>query len=560
MTHSIPLGTYDIKIVLILAVGFAFASLFGFIMQKTRLSPIIGYLAAGYLIGPYSPGFVADLEISEQLAEIGVVLMMFGVGMHFRWQELVHVRNIAVPGAIGQTLLSTCAGIFLCWYLGWSFAAGVVIGISVGVASTVVMVRILQENKLLGTPQGHIAVGWLIVEDLITVIALLLLPVLVSLNNGQEPSFSAIALSILWALAKCAALLILMFVVGLKVITSIVNSVAKTRSQELFTITVLALIFVIATGSAFLFGTSLALGAFIAGMIIGQTHVKHQASANALPLKDTFAVIFFLSIGMLFNPHAIMNYPALFIGILSIILLIKPIAAYLIVILLRKPVVIALTVAAALAQIGEFSFILAQQAMNLNLLPEAGFDLLVAGALISIALNPLLFQLSKRVSQSITKRAGIRSENLNETLPAKQRKAVIVGFGPIGQGVFHTLEKHAYSPIVVDTNLEMIELLIEKQKNAVYGDAATLQVLEAARMEEADLLVITSPDINSTLNIVKSAKQLNPKTHILVRANYTTDQRLIETPGIQIICNEEEAKIAFIQAVKNYLHQQRKQE
>lgn len=501
-------------------------------------------------MGPI-PGFVADLEISEQLAEVGVILMMFGVGLHFKWQELMSVRKVAVPGAIGQTCIAAIAGVLLCLYLGWSVEAGIVIGISVGVASTVVMVRILQDNGLLGTQQGHIAVGWLIVEDLLTVIALLLLPTLALSMQGASIPFQEIGISILFALLKCAALLLVMFVVGFRLAAIVLHAVAKTRSQELLTLTVLALIFGTAIGSAFLFGTSIALGAFVAGMVIGQSRVKHQASANALPIKDTFAVVFFLSIGMLFNPAAIVENPLFFLGILAIILLIKPLAAFLIVMLLKQPVQIALTVAAALAQVGEFSFILSQQAMNLNILPEEGFDLLVAAALISIAINPLLFKCSALTFKSVTKRVGLMSPKIDEIPQLEQKKAIIVGFGPIGQGVFDTLEQMGYSPLVIDTNLEVVEKLINSHKKALYGDASHAEILEAAHIKHADLLVITSPESGATFNIIKAAMQLNENTRIIVRANYTSDQNLLTIPGIQVICNEEEAKKAFIEAVMN---------
>jgi CPA2 family monovalent cation:H+ antiporter-2 len=545
-------SSYDIQIVLILAVAFVFASIFGTLSQKVKLSPIIGYLIAGYLIGPYSPGIVIDIELSEQLAEIGVVLMMFGVGLHFKWQELMSVKNIALPGAIGQTFIATVAGVILCRYAGWSYEAGIVIGISIGVASTVVMVRILQDNSLLSTPQGHIAVGWLIVEDLLTVIALLLLPVLTISMRGGAVSLQEIAASILLALLKCTVLLVIMFAVGFRVVAVILHAVARTRSQELLTLAVLALIFGIAIGSAILFGTSIALGAFVAGMVIGQTKVKHQASANALPIKDTFAVLFFLSIGMLFNPAAIAKNPLFFLGILAIILLVKPISAFLISILLKQPARVALTVAAALAQVGEFSFILSQQAMNLNILPEEGFDLLVAASLISIALNPLLFKCSAITLKSVTKRVGLMSPKIFETSFPKQKKAIIVGFGPIGHGVCETLEKMGYSALIIDTNLEIIEKLIYSHKKALYGDASHRQILEAARIEEAELLVITSAESDTALNIVKTAIQLKPDIKIIVRANYLSDQKRFKIPGIQVICNEEEAKTAFIKALEGH--------
>ena len=540
--------SYNIEIILILAVGFAFASVLGYLMQKTKLSPIIGYLTAGYLIGPYSPGFVADLAISEQLAEIGVVLMMFGVGLHFKWQELLNVKKIALPGALAQTTIAAVSGMLVCRALGWSYQAGLVIGLSIGVASTVVLVRVLEENHYLKSPSGHIAVGWTIVEDLITVIALLLLPVIALSTSTAAVSLQEMSFSILTAILKCAALLIIMFAVGFRVVEYILYKVAQTRSQELFTLTLLALIFVIAVGSSYLFGTSIALGAFIAGMVIGKTDVKHQAYANALPLKDAFAVIFFLSIGMLFNPSAIAENALLFFAVLGIILIIKPLSAYLIILLLKKPMTLALTAAALLAQIGEFSFILSEQAMNLHIIPESGFDILVACALASIALNPLLFKFSLMLRSKMISHIEVNKSS-DEAIHTSKR-AIIVGYGPIGHAVFHTLEELGYLPVVIDTNLEMVTKLTNQKKTALYGDASQQQILEAAQIADTEFLVITSPDISSTVNIVKTAMQLNPKMEILVRANYTSDQKELNIPGIRVICNEEEAKAAFVHEIR----------
>lgn len=380
---------YKLKIVIILTIGFTAASLLGYLSQRAKLSPILGYLLAGYVIGPYFPGFVADLELSEQLAEIGVILMMFGVGMHFKWEDLDNVKYIAIPGAIGQTFVATVLGAVLVYYIGWPLEAGIILGAAIGVASTVVLVRVLSDYHLLNTPQGHIAIGWLVVEDILTVFVLILLP---ALTVSDSFSIQHVLLSLAGTIIKFILLVAMMFTLGRKFVSFIFSKVIQTHSQELFTLTVLALIFLIATGSALLFGTSIALGAFIAGMLIGQTDVRHQASANALPLKDMFAVIFFLSIGMLFNPEVIWNAFPLFIGILSIVLLIKPLTAFLIGWGFRLPFKTALTIAMALAQIGEFSFILSEEATRLQILPDEGYDIVVACALISIAINPLLFR------------------------------------------------------------------------------------------------------------------------------------------------------------------------
>jgi monovalent cation:H+ antiporter-2, CPA2 family len=384
----------NLKIVLILAVGFGFSSILGYISQRAKLSPILGYLLAGYLIGPYSPGYIADMQLAEQLAEIGVVLMMFGVGLHFKLQDLLNTRTVAIPGAIIQTVTAAAAGTLLLWSIGWTLEGGFVAGIAVGVASTVVLVRVLTDNHLLQTTQGHIAIGWLIVEDIITVVVLLLIPSLA--HEGEAFSFLTLALTFGWALIKFAFLACFMFTVGQRLTAYILSKILQTNSHELFTLTVLAITFVIAVSSALLIGTSIVLGAFIAGMVMGQTKMRHQVSTNAMPLKDTFVVVFFLSIGMLFNPSAIWEHSLLFVSILAIILIIKPLSAFLIVKALNYPLNVALTVSLGLAQIGEFSFILAEEALKLKILPDEGYDLIVACSLVSISINPLLFKLFKK--------------------------------------------------------------------------------------------------------------------------------------------------------------------
>lgn len=386
----------ELKIVIILTVGFTFASLLGYIAHAIKLSPIIGYLIAGYLIGPYSPGFEADYHVAEQLAEIGVILMLFGVGLHFRIEDLLRVKNIAIPGAIGQTLVAAILGTVLIHYAGWSIESGIVIGLAIGVASTVILVRMLSENNLLHTPQGHISVGWLIVEDIITVMALLMVPILASSMQGDNISLMQISSSILIITIKFVLLAIIMFTLGQKIVSYSISKIVHTRSHELFTVTILAITFVVAAGSALVFGTSIALGAFIAGMVMGRSHVKHQISANALPMKDTFVVIFFLSMGMLFDPASLYKNSSLFFGILGIVLIVKPLTAYLIARILKYSNKTAVIISIALAQIGEFSFILAEEASKFKIIPDLGYDLLVACAMVSILINPLLFKFALR--------------------------------------------------------------------------------------------------------------------------------------------------------------------
>ncbi|MCX6990515.1 MAG: cation:proton antiporter [Chlamydiae bacterium] len=384
---------FNLKVVIILTVGFTLASILGYIALKLKLSPIMGYLIAGYLIGPYSPGFVADKEIAEQLAEIGVILMMFGVGLHFKWQDLVKVKDLAIPGAIGQTLLTTTITAVILHSLGWSWESGIVFGLAIGVASTVVLVRVLTSNNLIHTEEGRVSVGWLIVEDIITVAALLLIPTLAASFNGDSYSPTQVLGSFAMAILKFFLLALIMFTVGKRIVSFLLVKIEKTRSHELFLLGILALTFLIATGSAMLFGTSIALGAFIAGMAAAQTPLRKKVLVTATPLKDIFIVIFFLSVGMIFNPMALFEHFGLFLAVLGVILLIKPALAFLIATVLKYPPRMAVTVALALSQIGEFSFIMAEQALKFDILPDEGYDILVACALISLSINPSLFKL-----------------------------------------------------------------------------------------------------------------------------------------------------------------------
>lgn len=387
------LDSYKLQIVLILTVGLGMASLLGYFTYRLRLSPILGYLLAGYLIGPYSPGFVADSETAEKLAEIGVILMMFGVGLNFKIEELINVKNIAIPGAILQTLVTALITMWLVTLAGFPFETGLLMGLGIGVASTVVLVRMLEDNHLFKSQEGHIAIGWTIVEDMITVGLLILIPDILPLLQGESSSLFSSAGSLFVMLCKVLFLGIGMFTVGQKIVTYTLSKISSTQSHELFTVTILAMTFLIATGSSFFFGTSIALGAFIAGMVIGQTNLKQQAVTHSMAIKDAFVVIFFLSVGMIFNPLAMIEHPLLFLSTLGAVLLIKPLIASLLLLLFKYPKHTALMVGIALAQIGEFSFILSEEALKYKLIPDESYDVIVASSLISIGLNPVLFKL-----------------------------------------------------------------------------------------------------------------------------------------------------------------------
>jgi len=388
----VDIPPFHSSVIIIMTVGFFLATLLGVLTQKAKLSPIPGYLIAGYLIGPYSPGFVADVHIAEQLAEIGVILMMFNVGLHINIRELWNVKRVAIPGAIFQILVSGTLGAFLIKFLGGSTESGIIFGIAISVASTMILVKLLTDHKLLNTEKGHISIGWLIVEDIITVLFLILIPVLALMQSSGEVMITETAKSIALALFYFTLLVSFMMTIGRKYVEWVLNFIIKTKSRELLTLAVLALTFQIAIGSAYFFGMSIALGAFIAGVVIGQMPNQEEIGKNGEGIKDIFVIIFFLAIGMLFSPTALLNNKALFLGTLGIVLLVKPLAAFIMVYFLKYPLKTAVLVAIGLAQIGEFSFIVAEEANRMKLLPDEGYDIIVATALISIALNPLLFR------------------------------------------------------------------------------------------------------------------------------------------------------------------------
>lgn len=539
---------HNLLIVGILTIGLALATGLAYIMQRLKLSPILGYLLAGYIIGPYSPGFVADSEVSQQLAEIGVILMLFVVGLHFKLKDLLRVKSIAIPGAVGQTFLTAFLTTVIVHEMGWSWEVGIIIGFSIGVASTVVLVRILTDNNILNTPQGHIAVGWLVVEDIFTVMILLLLPIFAAISIGEDSSWLDMASSVIFILGKFCVLALFMFTWGHKGIDFILIKVARLRSQELFTLTMLSLVFLIATGSSVIFGTSIALGAFLAGMVIGKTNVKHQAAANALPLKDTFAVIFFLSVGMLFNPMVIGEHFTLFSAILAIILIVKPLIAYGITLSLGYSLNIALTLGVSLAQIGEFSFILAREAIDLNLVTQEIFDLLVVCALISISLNPILFQFIEFFEPLIRKiffsKKSKRPTKIQQKLENFSSKLIVIGFGPIGKEVAKILQEAGLSPIIIEQNIDTVSRM-EKNYTIFFGDATESTILKDAHIEEATHLLITIPDTNQTLKIIHTARHLNPDIHIIARSEYIMDKHLLEKLCVQSVCTENEALGAF---------------
>ena len=553
---------YDL--ILTLTGGLSAALVLGFITQRLGLSPIVGYLLAGTLVGPHTPGFVADATLAEQLAEIGVILLMFGVGLQFHIEELLAVRRVAVPGAIAQSAVATILGALLGRAFGWDWPAGIVFGMALSVASTVVLVRVLADNNDLHTPAGHIAVGWLVVEDLFTVVAVVLLPAVFGPASKDSPLWLALGI----AAIKVTALVGFTAVVGTRVIPRVLDYVAHTRSRELFTLTVLVIALGIAVGSALIFGVSMALGAFLAGMVVGRSEYSLRAASDALPMRDAFAVLFFVSVGMLLDPAYLLEAPGVTIGALTVVLVGKPFVALVIVWALRYPLKVALTVAIALAQIGEFSFILAALARDLGILTVATTNTLVAASIVSIVLNPLLYRAAGPMERWIAARPRLR-RLMNRTTPvpanegtagaaARARsaayRAIVIGYGPTGRTVVRLLRDNQIEPTVVELNMDSVRGLQQEGVDAVYGDAIQPETLTAAGVASAGSLILTSAGMAHSTEVIRAARQLNPGIRVLARAAYLRDLSPLKEAGADTAYSGEgEVALAFIEDILDTL-------
>jgi CPA2 family monovalent cation:H+ antiporter-2 len=535
---------HDTTLITTIVMGLVLAFIGGFIASKLKLPPLVGYLMAGIAAGPFTPGFVGNEALAGQLAEIGVILLMFGVGLHFSIKDLLAVRRIAIPGAIAQIVVATLLGAWLSHLWGWPAGAGIVFGLALSVASTVVLLRALEERGTLDSSNGRIAVGWLIVEDLAMVLALVLLPALAGPLGGDarrcgEPG-------VIWSLTvtfgKVALFLALVLVVGTRVVPWVLERVARTGSRELFTLSVLAAALGIAYGSAALFGVSFALGAFFAGVVLAESDFSYQAAADSLPLQDAFAVLFFVSVGMLFDPGILVREPMAVLAVLGIILLGKSAAAFGIVLASGYPVRTALTVSASLAQIGEFSFILIGLGVALGMVPPEGRDLVLAGALLSIALNPLVFRVFDLLDRWLLRRPGLREklerggEGLSR-LPEDAEEgpsdhAVIVGYGRVGQVVGKALKAQGLPIVVVDKDRRRVEALRDGGVLAIYGDASTPGILEAAGMSRARLLVIATPEGLRTRRIIELARLIKPGIDTAVRTQSDAEVAYLESQGV----------------------------
>jgi CPA2 family monovalent cation:H+ antiporter-2 len=554
----------DLDILVKLSICLAAALVCGLVTQRAKLSPIVGYLLAGIVVGPQTPGFVADQASAAEFAEIGIVLLMFGVGLHFNIRDLFQMRRIALPGAAGQIAAATALGTAAAAWAGWDWIAALILGISVSVASTVVLTRVLGENELLHSEQGHIAVGWLIVQDIFTVFVLVMLPAAATAMAPDKGGEASLPVAIIVAMLKIVVLVVLVLWGGRKLIPRLLERVARTRTRELFTLAVLAIALAVATASARLFGVSMALGAFLAGMVVGQSEVSHQAAADALPMRDAFAVLFFVSVGMLFEPLTMWHNRLLFASLLCVILFANPLVAFTIVWQLGYSIRAALTVAVGIAQIGEFSFILANLATEHRLLPAEGRSLLVACAIVAISLNPLLFRWinpletwlrrQPRLWKFLCKRSESRlRKNLAPSLPQDQQeneraRAIIVGYGPVGKTAASILNEFGVHALIIDLNIDTVTRLAEAGTPAVYGDASRRDILEAAGISAARYLLVTIPDPHARTVIVIVARELNPNVKVFVRARYLGEKAWLEEIGATQVCFEEAEAAAGLAA------------
>ncbi|KAB0654696.1 MAG: cation:proton antiporter [Acinetobacter sp.] len=550
---------HDIDLIILLAVGFGLALVFGYIAARIRLPPLIGYLIAGIILSPNTPGIVADMHLANQLAELGVMFLMFGVGMHFSLSDLMQVRRIALPGAILQIAVATLLGIGISMMWGWSFGSALVFGLSLSCASTVVLLKALGDRGLLNSVNGKIAVGWLLVEDLVMVLVLVLLPATAVLLGGtpiagSDPTAN-IWITLAITLLKVAGFIAFMLIIGKRLVPFIMQIVARLGSRELFTLTVVAAAVSIAFGAYKVFGVSMALGAFFAGMVVKESDFSHRAEEETLPLREIFSILFFVSVGMLFDPRILIEQPLHVLAVVGIIMIGKTIAAMALVLFFRYPINTALSVGASLAQIGEFSFILATLGVSLHLLSLEGQNLILAGALISITLNSFVFSAIEPIQNWIRERSHLarlleRSGDPLSMLPDEvsqeylRDQVVIVGHGEVGRRITRTLMQDGIKVVIAEENREIVENLREKGIAAVSGHATEAGVLIQAHIQHARLLVLSPMDILDIHKIVDIAKTLNPQIQVLVCAESKEEAEVIrrEAIGEVYFAKEEMAK------------------
>jgi CPA2 family monovalent cation:H+ antiporter-2 len=554
---------HNLDLILTITGGLSAALILGYLTHRLRLSPIVGYLFGGILVGPSTPGFVADLRVAEQLAEIGIILLMFGVGLQFHLRELVAVRRVAVPGAIAASAVATMLGAAVGRAFGWDWPASIVFGLALSVASTVVLVRVLTDNRDLHTPTGHIAVGWVVVEDLFTVLALVLLPALLG-SDMRSGNFVAVVKALGLASIKVAAMVTLTFYLGGRLVPWLLERVAATRSRELFVLTVLVVALGIAVGSAALFDVSMALGAFLGGMVVGRSEFSLRAASEALPLRHAFAVLFFVSVGMLFDPRHLLAMPGLVVATLGVVVIGKPLVALIIILALGYAPRVAFAVAAVLSQIGEFSFILGSLGLDLGVLSSTAHGTLIATAILSITLNAAFYRLidpleawaarRPRLWRWLTARTRqadvVWSEGRSDHGDDEVHRAIVIGYGPIGRTVTRLLRENEVELTVIELNLETVRQLRAEGVRAVYGDAGRRETLDEAGARRAGSLIISADNLRSSEEVIRLARELNPDIRILARSAYVRQLADLRRAGADLVFSgEAEVALSVTEAV-----------
>ncbi|MBX3258386.1 MAG: cation:proton antiporter [Labilithrix sp.] len=532
----------ELNVLMTFTGGLAAALVLGFLAKRLRLSPIVGYLIAGIAVGPFTPGYVADHHVAEQFAEIGVILLLFGIGLRFHLRELLAVWRVALPGALFQSAISTMALAALLRLIGYDWQSGIVLGIAISVASTVVMALVLAERRDLHAPIGHIAIGWTVVEDLLTVTALLLLPMF--LGEGASGA-DGVGAALGEAALKIGALVALVVVLGKWVIPWSLEHVAAARSRELFTLSVLVIALGIAVGSAKLFGVSMALGAFLAGLAVGRSEFAARAANDALPMQDAFAVLFFVSVGMLCDPRSLVSSPLLIALVLVVVLLGKPLAAMLVVRVLGKPMPTAVAVGAALSQVGEFSFILGSTAKGLGVIDDNGWNALIGASILSIALNPTIYRLARRAFGG----AAALAPPTGERPPVDPRRCVLVGHGPVGSTVRRILAEHDTDVTVVELNLDTVRSLRAQGQRALYGDVLRPGTLEEAGIATAGSLIL-SVEIEDAAELIRQARAANPSLRVLARCAHLREAAALRDAGATVVAGEAEVAIALAEVLR----------